>query len=270
MMHTLDSRYPVVWRSPECLQFGGLDPVAVIEGVTPAHERMLSALATGATRSELAVIARSSGGTEHDADDLLAIISPALVRSAPPGTVVVSGESPAAEQIADALAWQGVSTVIAATADAAEHASGDLAVIVDSFVVEPAFHGLWLRRDVPHLPVVFGGAAVLIGPMVEPGAGPCLHCVERYRTDSDSAWPAIATQLWGRRAAVETPIVLAEAIALSCRLVLRRLAGAVVPSEELRLDTRTGRIDRQRLEPHPDCGCTTLAGRVSPSFAAHP
>lgn len=270
MMHTLDPRYPIVWRSPTCLQLGSLEPVTVIAEVTPAQERMLSALTTGAARSELAVIARSCGGTERDADDLLAAVEPALVRSAPSGTVVVAGTSPAHERVADALAWQGVTTVIAAAAEDAEHVNADLAVIVGSFVIEPAFHGLWLRRDVPHLPVVFGGATVLVGPMVEPGRGPCLHCAERYRTDDDPAWPAIATQLWGRRTALETPIVLAEAIALSCRLVLRRLSGQPLPAEELRLDTRTGDLVRHALAPHPDCGCTSLAAAVSPSFSAHP
>ena len=73
-----------------------------------------------------------------------------------------------------------------------------LVVLVADWVVSPADHLPWLNRDVAHVPVVVSERAVTVGPFVEPGLGPCLYCVQLARTDLDPAWPAIATQLWGR------------------------------------------------------------------------
>ena len=60
-------------------------------------------------------------------------------------------------------------------------------------------------RDVPHLAVVFDDDGARVGPLVEPGAGPCLRCLDLGRRDADPAWPAIAAQLAGRPAATGRP-----------------------------------------------------------------
>ena len=73
-----------------------------------------------------------------------------------------------------------------------------LVLLVADWIVSPADHARWLNRDIPHLPIVLGDRGVTVGPFVEPGSGPCLHCVHLSRTDDDPAWPVLATQLWGR------------------------------------------------------------------------
>ena len=77
-------------------------------------------------------------------------------------------------------------------------------MLVGHYVLEPARHRRWLRRDIPHLPVVFSDGEIRVGPLVEPGHGPCLYCLELARVDEDPAWPAIACQLVGRDAPTET------------------------------------------------------------------
>src|SRR5690606_13892242 len=98
-------------------------------------------------------------------------------------------------------------------------------VLVGHYVLEPADHGEWLSRDVPHLPIVIGDTGAVVGPFVEPGVGPCLHCLQLHRTDTDAAWPAIAAQLWGRRSAAETPGFAAELASIAHRVLRERHEG---------------------------------------------
>nr|WP_297426983.1 ThiF family adenylyltransferase [uncultured Actinotalea sp.] len=58
----------------------------------------------------------------------------------------------------------------------AQHPS--LVVLVEQHVADPARHRALLDNDVPHLSVVLREAAVLVGPLVLPGEGPCLRCDE--------------------------------------------------------------------------------------------
>jgi hypothetical protein len=53
----------------------------------------------------------------------------------------------------------------------------------------------WLRRGIPHLPLVAQGHRVQIGPLIVGGAGPCLTCLDLHRRDRDAAWPALLSQL---------------------------------------------------------------------------
>jgi bacteriocin biosynthesis cyclodehydratase domain-containing protein len=97
---------------------------------------------------------------------------------------------------------------------------------------------------------------VRIGPLIEPGRGPCLYCLHRARVDADAAWPAIASQLWGRRSRLETALVCAEAAALASRLVLSRLRdGASTTATALDLDAASGRTVERPFHAHPQCGC---------------
>src|SRR5690606_41330535 len=53
------------------------------------------------------------------------------------------------------------------------------------------------RDALPHLPVLVRELDVVVGPLVRPGQGPCLRCLDLHRTDDDPRWPAVATQLTG-------------------------------------------------------------------------
>ena len=267
MVLKLDPRYPLLWRTPTSLQFGVDAPPVLLPAVTNADERMIAALVSGVSRSGLSAIGTSAGAEEAAVGHLLDAVSPVLL-PAPSGpgltgkVVVLTGTGPTADAIAALLRSCGIRVRVNDTGGRRP----DLAIIVGQFVIEPELHGLWLRRDVPHLAVVFGDTEARIGPMIEPGNGPCLHCLERQRTDADPAWPAIASQLWGRSSPAETALASSEAAALVFRLAVARLgssqplADLLPAATSLHLDSDSGRITRRSWHPHPDCACLALPG----------
>lgn len=262
MVLKLDPRYPLVWRSPSSLQVGVASPRVVLHDVSVATERMIAALAVGVSDTGLAMIGRSAGADAAAIDTLIRQLEPALVHPnyRPARTVVVVGSGEAADRITAGLATAGVQVRTAPSAATArlETIDCDLAIIVAQYVVEPELHGVWLRRDTPHLPVVFSDTAVSIGPLVEPGSGPCLYCLERHRIDADAAWPAIATQLLGRRSTLDGSLLAGEVAGIACRRVLARLVG--VRDDGVASTLEYGEITTREWLPHPECGCLSLAG----------
>jgi len=260
MVLKLDPRYPLVWRSPSSLQVGIASPRVVLHDVSVATERMIAALTVGVSDSGLAMIGRSAGADPAAIDTLVRQLEPALEHPEyrPQTTVVVVGSGETAERITAGLATAGVQVRTAKSAAAArlETVDCDLAVIVAHYVVEPELHGVWLRRDIPHLPVVFSDTAVTVGPLVEPGAGPCLYCLERHRIDADAAWPAIATQLLGRRSALDGALLAGEVAGITCRRALARLLG--VRDDGVASTLQYGEITSREWMPHPECGCLAL------------
>lgn len=257
MILKLDPRYPVVWRSPSSVQVGIDPPVVVLHAVTEAQERLLAALAVGVSDAGVAIVTRQSAALSTE---LLERLSPALLAPDPrlddPAVVAVSGVGPLADDLARILGGSGVHVLTSATADALVDRGVDLAVAIAHHVLPPALHSLWLRRDVPHLPVVFTDSAVLVGPLVEPGSGPCLRCLELHRRDADPAWPAVATQLLGRRGGAESALLASEGAAAAARLVLERLArGEPGASTAVRIDASSGERAVTQWQYHPDCGC---------------
>ncbi|MDM4763518.1 hypothetical protein QT381_10900 [Galbitalea sp. SE-J8] len=256
MVLRLDPRIPLVWRDPASLQFGVTEPLVVIRDLAPVDELMLGALSRGAARSALDVIACDAGGESADVDRLLATIAPVLdtATDAPAPRVAVSGSGATAAAIAAQLADLGVA-VFTGEDEPLARRSPDLAVVVAAWAVEPARYGPWLRRDIPHLPVVIGDRHVELGPVVEAGVGPCGYCLARARMDADPAWPAIAAQLQ-TRAAPEPALVVAEVSALAGRRVLARLRdGAASEHRTVRIAVADGTLEERVEHRHPDCAC---------------
>lgn len=264
MVLRIDPRLPLVWRSPTSLQLGVDAPPVTLVDVSEAQERMISALVAGITRPGLSMLAAAAGADDGEPDRLLRLVEPALVDGDPdpgPRTVVIAGRGATVERLADALASNGVQPRLVGGDLAAAGRARGLAVVVGHFVLDPAFHGLWLRRDLPHLPVVVGDTGVRIGPVIEPGHGPCLHCLERWHTDADASWPAMASQLLGRRSPLDGGIVAGEVAAIAARTVLARLAGGPAPTAvSVRLDAGTGATSSSPWRRHPECGCAALPG----------
>jgi bacteriocin biosynthesis cyclodehydratase domain-containing protein len=115
---------------------------------------------------------------------------------------------------------------------------------------------------VPHLVVTVRETTALIGPLVQPGRGPCLRCVELDRADRDPAWPTLAAQLVGERSSDDCPdvVLVALAAALTATQALGYLeADSATPLEVasamLVLDRRELRLRRRTVRTHPACGC---------------
>jgi bacteriocin biosynthesis cyclodehydratase domain-containing protein len=242
MVLKLDPVWPIVWRDPQTVQFGVDRPAAVLERVTPAQERMIAALVAGVGRSGLDLFAGNA-----EVDDLLSRLGGALVREpAERAGAAVHGTGPTVERLGLVL-------------PPAPSPVG----IVAHHVVSPELHGRWLRRDMPHLPVVYGDSIVRIGPFVEPGSGPCLFCLELHRTDADPAWPAIASQLIGRRVHTETHLAATEVAAIVARMVQRRAADGPGPARSIELEVSTGRTSERDWVRHPDCQCGGIASAIA-------
>lgn len=269
----LDPRHEFVWRSPTSIQLGVDRPVVVLTEVTSAQERLLSALVVGVSEPGFDLVARAVDADVATARDLLRAVAPALRDSGtpplspPPDTRVrLSGRGPTADAIARLLGEAGLEVRVHDAVD--EPRSADVAVIVDHFVIDPSARGFWLRRDIPHLPVVIGDSAVRIGPFIDPGHGPCLWCLDRTRADADPAWPAIASQLLGRRSRADRGLVAAESAALAARLVIDRVAARsaseahhrtpVRESVSIALEVATGATSIETWVRHHECGCAAL------------
>lgn len=255
MVLRLDPRYPIVWRTPSSVQLGVDPPAVVLEGISAVQERMLAALAVGVSQPGLTMLSR---GRDAERDALLEALAPVL--TAPEAatvvpTVAISGVETMSAAIVPVLAESGVQVIAGPDAGDLRDARPHLAIATGHFVLDPELHAFWLRRDVPHLPIVLSDTAVTIGPFVEPGTGPCLLCLELHRRDADPAWPAVASQLLGRRSRAESAVLLAETAAAAGRMVLARLFARAGAAASLRIDATTGIRTWHTWTVHPECGC---------------
>jgi bacteriocin biosynthesis cyclodehydratase domain-containing protein len=272
MTPRLDPALPLVWRSPDELQLGGVHPVAVIADPRPFETGLLTALAAGASRETLTTIGAALDADRGDVADLLERLAPALLpeaASAAPeraATIAIDGEPDRAAALAGLLSRLGHRGVRAPAA--APAVALDAVVLIASRVVSPAAHLPWLAADVPHLAVVFDERGAEVGPFVRPGAGPCLRCVHLARRDADAAWPAIAAQLAVAPPPPRAPRVEHEALALAASVVddLVRFGrtqlddAAVLVSAASARDLRTA---PRPVAPHPECGCRAPAGSAT-------
>jgi bacteriocin biosynthesis cyclodehydratase domain-containing protein len=252
----------LVWRTPNCVQLGIDRAVVTIDGLTVAHETVLSALTVGVHRSGAMLLGTTAGASVAEIEHLLDLLQPALLfvadDAAPdpapaPRTVYVDGVGQTAHRVRALLANLGIG-------EPSPGAEPELAVIVGHYVLHPERHGHWLRRDIPHLPVIFSDSTVRVGPLVEPGLGPCLTCLELARVDEDPAWPAMACQLAPRQAPSETPRLSFEVAARVAGLVQDRLetGRSALFTRSLRLDAQQGTITRCVHRLHERCGCQAL------------
>ena len=142
----------------------------------------------------------------------------------------------------------------------------DVVVLVFEETADPVRTARLMSEGVPHLAVTVREGDVVVGPFVEPGASPCLTCLDLHRTDQDCSWPEIAPQLRraGRLAppAVDSSLA-AVAGALAAAHVLARLDGfrpaTTGASIEVSIPDAPPRL--RRWEMHPNCGCIDVAPR---------
>ena len=267
MLLRLDPRYPIVWRDTTSLQIGAEHPLARLDRVTPAVEHLLGAVIAGTSRDRLNQLANHVGAGPGDVDRFVAAIAPALLPPEPHRERprwVVDGEGRTADSIRALLRSTGIDET---TGMEPPH----LAVLVSTHVIDPRRYVRWLSLDIPHLAVVYTDIGVQIGPLVEPGAGPCLHCLARERTDADAAWPVMASQLLGQPSLAEQEPLISEVAARVARIVTARLEDGSndLASASLRIDgfRVSGSLTVHR--PHPECGCRSLSGSaIVPAAAA--
>jgi hypothetical protein len=149
----------------------------------------------------------------------------------------------------------------------------DLVVLVRAAAADSVAAGRLLAADVPHLSVVVREAGLIVGPLVLPGAGPCLRCLDLHRTDRDPAWPRLLAQLPGRSTPADAGETASSQLgaSLAALQVLAHLDGlATAPARAkaaaasarpasvgatLEVDLPDGLVSRRPWPVHPACGC---------------
>ncbi|MFC0714360.1 ThiF family adenylyltransferase [Cellulomonas biazotea] len=144
----------------------------------------------------------------------------------------------------------------------------DLVVVVEHGAADPARSTVLLGSGTPHLSVVVREADTVVGPLVVPGGGPCLRCLDLHRADADPAWPTLVAQLGATRGprgaaprdAVEVGVVAGTCAALTAAAVLAHLDGVerarAGVTYEVGVPDAVPRVREWAV--HPDCGCTAL------------
>jgi hypothetical protein len=137
-----------------------------------------------------------------------------------------------------------------------------LIVLVAVGAIHPDAGEPWLRRGIPHLPVVVQDHRVQVGPLISRDAGPCLACMDLHRRDKDAAWPLLRSQLapaWPLRPGA--PVNLESAltsltIGAAAMIVHACLDGQPVPGDlSLELSLPWPAALCRRWFRHPLCGC---------------
>lgn len=288
-MHRIDPRLPLLWRSPYEIQIGFAHPVAVLTNLSAAQEYVVAALHAGVSDVSLRALATQRGMSATDVAELLQRLTPALESAQePPGrtdptSVAVDGTGLGAARIAHTLADSSLANpslthssvtrssltalavadlMAAASQPAPPSESASAVVVVVATMALPTERcGLWLRRGVRHLPVVWLDTAVHVGPLIDPGNTACWHCVELTRCDADAARRALVTQVAGRPAATETNLITQD-VALR---VARWLDGTDTPEAGIALiyNAASGRWHREMTSPHEACSCRTPRGNAN-------
>lgn len=140
-------------------------------------------------------------------------------------------------------------------------AEPDVAVVVESRATLPARFTRLMSSGIPHLSIVVREADVAVGPLVLPGRSACVGCLDADRADQDRDWHLLAAQLRQGPEQLHEAALTALAAATAAGQVLAQLDGhrptAVGTCLEIALPDCLPRV--RRFDPHPRCGCLTLA-----------
>ncbi|GAA4943282.1 molybdopterin/thiamine biosynthesis adenylyltransferase [Actinomycetospora succinea] len=179
------------------------------------------------------------------------------------GTGLVADDvgRPAERAAEEAVARAGASAPGPPAARRWLSARADLVVLADGARPDPLSAQRLVLDGRAHLPVAAVDGAGTVGPLVVPGATPCLRCDDLGRADADDAWPRVAAELVGRRD--PAPVALAASTAaLAVGEVLGFLDDGPPASRGAVLTLAPDGVRRVRpVRRHPECGCAGLAGR---------
>ncbi len=144
------------------------------------------------------------------------------------------------------------------TVDVDGPATPDVLVVVEGAAADPARAERLLSLGVTHLSVVVREGDTVVGPLVMPGAGACLRCLDLHRADLDPAWPLVLSQLVGTDA-VEPGPVASVAAGLAVAALLAAVDGRPTTPGLTWEIALPDAVPRERTWPtHPRCGCTEL------------
>lgn len=252
-------------RRPGEVHLGvGSDAAVVLSGLTDAETRAVVALGPMTARQWVSArLARPPSPRWPDVLQLLGDAAHGLTAAVPDvGGVVVSGTGSVPQAIREVIHEMGECRTPAATA---------VAVLVGAEHLYAGTAGRWHRDGVPHLPVTVGARRAMIGPLIRPGNGPCIRCLDHHRAARDQGWAPIALeQPWHESlgadaerwpSSVSAPADLRAVVAGLVGLVIRGyLSGRPVPvGVSLTIDSPQPRVQHRLWRPHPRC-CPDAGG----------
>lgn len=270
MRHRLNPFLTVVVRPPTLVQLGASATGAPVLQPPPwlapdAVAGLLRWMQVFRTPRELERRSADLGMAAGDVDELLAALrGHGLLENEPPRSpleVHLHGRGPVADAVLGELASLDGVRVSAGTARSWSPAGRgvDLVVLSDFLSPDPVLVARLMLERVPHMPVVLRDGIGVIGPLVLPGAGPCLRCLDRNRSDADPGWPTLACQLFGR-AGRASPQVLRMTAAIAADQVAAVAAGRWDSADTpdvlgCTLEVEGSAIAVRRWFMHPGCGC---------------
>ncbi|TDC72500.1 hypothetical protein E1193_27590 [Micromonospora sp. KC606] len=116
----------------------------------------------------------------------------------------------------------------------------------------------YAHRRQPHLLLGLREGVPVVGPLVRPPVGPCLHCLDLHRVDRDPGWPALAAQLAGDPADQGcAAATLLAAVGYAVAEALAHLDGGRPETLGCAVEVgAAGRFRRRVWPPHPRCSCS--------------
>ncbi|NYJ73857.1 hypothetical protein [Allobranchiibius huperziae] len=250
------------------------DPGEVALGLGAERALVLSGLSDAETRAVIGLgpMTARQWGSAHLVrppstrwPDVVRLLGDAASRLTGPdavsGSVTVAGVGSVPDAIRDVLTGMG------ARADP-DHTT--LAVLIAAEHVPARAAERWRRDGVPHLPVVLGAGRAVIGPLIRPGVGPCLGCLDHHRAVRDPGWAAIAAGgpwddvaaigvdapgVLGMLGPVSAPADLRAVVSGLVGLVARgHLSGQPLPvGVSVTVTTPSPRVQHRLWRAHPRC-----------------
>ncbi len=135
----------------------------------------------------------------------------------------------------------------------------DCAVIIAHQAIQPRLYARWMNRQVPHIAVVFDSTGVSVSPMITPGLTPCLYCLEQQRSDRDTGWPVLASQLLTSELRFDDSASQLFAAGIVLKKILQSIdsgPGCGEPDETgYRFQASDGSVTALQWPRHDSCSC---------------
>ncbi len=137
----------------------------------------------------------------------------------------------------------------------------DCAALIAHEAIEPRRYVQWLNRDVPHLALSFEVDHASVSPLIVPGRGPCLFCLEQARVNQDPSWPVLASQLITTKERLDDSASRLFCAGVAIQKILSHLdsVGEFRQTEKelvgYRLNLANGSISEFRWPEHEACSC---------------
>ncbi len=134
----------------------------------------------------------------------------------------------------------------------------DLVVLVSSHVADAPAALPLVQAGTAHLPVVVRAEEVVVGPLVLPGVGACLHCLDLHHRDLDPGWPDAVHLLRRDRRRVQQPSAATASLVAGLVALLAGGAGADPVTARAGVGVLVdpvGATRWHRWSPHAACGC---------------